>query len=81
METMSPSETPSEHEQQRLIVNCLPLTDDQRHVMKQAAPNIPQVFAAPESTAAGVWLAHIPPELEKAVTAVIGNVEPAELTI
>ena len=80
MEVMSPSETPSEHERQRLIVNCLPLTPDQRHVMKDAAPSIPQVFAAPDSPAAGVWLAHIPPELTEAVTAVIGNVDPAELS-
>ena len=67
--------------ERRLIVNCLPLTPELRRVMQDAAPGIPQLFTAPTNPAgAGAWSAHIPKELVEKVTAVIGTVNPDELS-
>ena len=69
---------PADPADQRLIVNCLPLTPDDRQTFLDAAKGIPQVFTGqPARADDDLWSAEIPDNLVSRVTAVIGNVDPA----
>lgn len=59
----------------RLIVNCLPLTDEERARFAAAASGIPQEFVGePAQRGRMVWKAVVPEDLRARATAVIGNI-------
>lgn len=63
----------------RVIVNCLPLTDEERARFIAAAPGIPMHFVGePDQRGRMVWKAVVPKELRAAATAVIGNIPAAD---
>lgn len=64
----------------RLIVNCLPLTAEERLRFRQAAPEVAQEFTADEAHRGDmVWPVAVPESLRPLATAVIGNVDPGTL--
>ncbi|NMM99441.1 2-hydroxyacid dehydrogenase [Bifidobacterium sp. DSM 109958] len=66
-------------EASRLIVNCLPLTAEERDRFLAAAPDVRQEFVGvPEQRGAMVWKAVVPEGLRAGATAVIGNVPAAD---
>ncbi|PST49025.1 hydroxyacid dehydrogenase [Bifidobacterium callitrichos] len=63
----------------KLIVNCLPLTDEERQAFVSAAGDVPQEFVGnPAERGTMVWRAQVPDELRSRATAVIGNIAPDE---
>lgn len=59
---------------ERLIVNCLPLTESERIRFREAAPGVPQEFVGEVSQRGSMaWTAKVPSELRARATAVIGN--------
>ena len=63
----------------RLIVNCLPLTAEERERFLAAAPGVRQEFVGvPSCRGAMVWKAVVPEDLRAGATAVIGNIPPQE---
>ncbi|KFI94334.1 D-2-hydroxyacid dehydrogenase [Bifidobacterium stellenboschense] len=66
-------------ESAKTIINCLPLSDAERQAFVSAAPDVRQEFVGnPIERGTMVWKAHVPAELRRAATAVIGNIPPAE---
>ncbi|MBW3080437.1 D-2-hydroxyacid dehydrogenase [Bifidobacterium saguinibicoloris] len=64
---------------ERLIVNCLPLTDEERAAFRAAAPGVRQEFAGnPMERGTMVWKARVPADLRGAATAVVGNIPPED---
>ncbi|KAB8292861.1 2-hydroxyacid dehydrogenase [Bifidobacterium avesanii] len=58
----------------RLIVNCLPLTEAERERFREAAAGVPQEFVGvPEQRGSMTWTAVVPRELRARASAVIGN--------
>ncbi|MFT8703769.1 D-2-hydroxyacid dehydrogenase [Bifidobacterium aquikefiricola] len=58
-----------------MIVNCLPLTEEERERCRSAAPSVRQEFVGdPKHRADMIWPCHVPQELRESATAIIGNV-------
>ena len=63
----------------KLIVNALPLTGEERETFDKAACGIPQVFVGDEATRGEmVWRANIPEQWRARASAVIGNFPAAD---
>ncbi|MFC5222688.1 D-2-hydroxyacid dehydrogenase [Bifidobacterium leontopitheci] len=63
----------------KLIINCLPLTDDERRAFAEAAGDTPQEFVGePRQRGMMGWKAVVPDDLKSQATAVIGNIPPAD---
>lgn len=59
----------------KVIVNCLPLTEEERQRFREAAPGIRQEFVGlAELRGAMAWKAQVPEALRTQATAVIGNI-------
>ncbi|MFT8638997.1 D-2-hydroxyacid dehydrogenase [Bifidobacterium sp.] len=59
---------------EELIVNCLPLTEEERKTFQEASPEIRQEFVGdPRHRSYMVWPCHVPQELREKATAIIGN--------
>lgn len=59
---------------ERLIVNCLPLTESERERFREAAAGVAQEFTGePSQRGSMTWTATVPPQLRGRATAVIGN--------
>ena len=64
---------------EKTIVNCLPLSDAERQAFVSAAPDVRQEFVGnPIERGTMTWKAHVPAGLKAQATAVIGNIAPAE---
>ncbi|PJM76267.1 D-2-hydroxyacid dehydrogenase [Bifidobacterium simiarum] len=65
---------------EKLIVNCLPLTESEREEFLRASGDVRQVFLAdPALRGTMLWQADVPRDMRGHVTAVIGNIEPDTL--
>ncbi|WP_314686083.1 D-2-hydroxyacid dehydrogenase [uncultured Bifidobacterium sp.] len=63
-----------------LIVNCLPLTEEERRRFRQAAPEMVQEFTGDDAHRGDmVWPVTVPESLRPLAAAVIGNVDPDTL--
>ncbi|OXM99580.1 D-2-hydroxyacid dehydrogenase [Bifidobacterium vansinderenii] len=63
-----------------VIVNCLPLSDDERRAFVEAANGVEQVFVGdPAERDAMSWSIRVPDELRERATVIIGNVPAAQM--
>lgn len=61
---------------ERLIVNCLPLTEAERQSFLEASGDVRQIFLAdPSRRGTMLWQADVPHDIRGHATAVIGNIE------
>lgn len=59
----------------KLIVNCLPLTSDERAAFTRAARNVPQEFVGDEARRGDMsWKAVVSDDLKASATAIVGNI-------
>ena len=73
---MAPTSTAS----QKLIVNCLPLLEDERAPFIEAAGDLEQVFVGDEAQRHNMaWRPHLPEQYRDRVTAIIGNAPATEV--